>query len=237
MKKKLLVMNWKMNPNNLSQALKLAKISDKKGVVLCPPFVFLNEIKKNIKNAKIGAQNSFWENDGAYTGEISNVMLKKIGCRYIIVGHSERRNILKESNNVINEKIKSILKENLKPILCIGENEKEKKRGETKKVLKKQLFSVFSNLKNHSSIIVAYEPIWSISGSGNSCYPKDAEKTRIFIENYLSQKLKRKNTTILYGGNVNFKNYDDFLKNSFFDGFLIGGASLKEKELKKILNL
>ena len=123
-------MNWKMNPLSLKQAIKLAKTSDKKNVVLCPPFVFLSEVKKSIKNAELGAQNSFWENPpiggGAFTGEISPLILKEMGCRYVIIGHSERRKHLRETDEMVNKKIKSALVVGLKPILCVGSKKKDK---------------------------------------------------------------------------------------------------------------
>ena len=126
--KSLIIANWKMNPNTLSQAVKLAKISDKKGIILCPPFVFLNEIKNNIKNAELGAQNCFW-GEKTFTGEISPKMLKNLGVEYVILGHSERRNHFKETDELINKKIKKCLREGLKIIFCIGETKQEKNKG------------------------------------------------------------------------------------------------------------
>ncbi len=229
--KPLIVANWKMNPLNFKQSFQLAEASDEKNVILCPPFVFLSEIKKNIRKAEIGAQDCFWEKEGSFTGEISPLMLQKMGCRYVIIGHSERRNYLKETDEVVNRKIRAVLRESMKPILCIGE-----KKEKTKQILRQQINGALKNIpkKNLSKLIVAYEPIWAI-GTGRACGFKEAEKTRIFIEKLLKEKYSFKKPIILYGGSVNSRNYLDYITKACFDGLLIGGASLKPGEIKKIL--
>ncbi len=231
--KNIFIANWKMNPESLSKALRLAKSSDKKNVVLCPPFIYLNEIKKNLKNAKLGAQDIFWEKEGAFTGEISSLMIKNIGCSYVIIGHSERRNILNESDKNINDKIKITIKNKLKPIVCVGETKKERESGIFEKVIKNQLKLALRNI-DVKEIIIAYEPIWAI-GTKNACDFKKAEEVRVFIKKTVKEILKIDSVLIMYGGSVNSQNYIDYIKKASFNGLLIGGASLKEGEIKKII--
>lgn len=215
--KKLIVANFKMNPISSKEAEKLFLSYDKKfkntEVILCPPFIFL---KKGI-NYELGAQNCFHENSGAYTGEVSPKMLKKIGIRYIILGHSERRNILGETNEIIKKKINACLENNLKIILCVG----EKKGEDFKKIIKEQLKGVNDN------IIIAYEPIWAI-GTGKIPSIKDIEESYSFIKKLMPK------SKILYGGSVNSENSKEILKKT--DGVLVGGASLKSKDFLNIIN-
>ncbi len=243
MKTKILVFNWKMNPSSLLEAKKLAKISDKKNVVICSPFLFLNEVKENIKNAEIGAQNVSWVNPstdgGAYTGEISCLMLEKNKCKYVIVGHSERRFALKESDVEINKKIKEIISLKLKPILCIGSDKKDKRsEKEMESQIKKALIGVkISEIKN---IVIAYEPVWAISTNKQSspAVPEDAKKAEIFIRKILIKLFNEKEALrvkIIYGGSVDSKNIKNFIEINGISGVLVGGASLKEEEIKKML--
>jgi triosephosphate isomerase (TIM) len=177
----MIVFNWKMNPTSLSQALKLAQVSDKKDVVLCPPFIFLSKIK--LKKAWLGAQDCFWQNQGAFTGQTSPLMLKKMGCSYVIIGHSER----KEKADEVNLKIKAALKVNLKPIVCVtSENDARKKLKRTK-------------------AIIAYEPLSAI-GTNKPLSLEKADKVRVRI------KKSFKNSLVLYGGSVNSKNYASYLE-------------------------
>ena len=206
--KKLVVANWKMNPQNLTEA-KLLFDSVKRGigikdvknveVVICPPFVYLPYLLKpktsNLK-PKLGAQDCFWEDSnppttlplkrapkGAFTGEISPLMLKNLGCEYIIIGHSERRK-LGETDEMINKKIKAVIATKLNPILCIGETEKERKQGKTFQVLKQQINEDLKNLTpdtyNLKPLVIAYEPVWAI-GTGNPCSPAEAKKVYLFL--------------------------------------------------------
>ncbi len=245
--KYLVVANWKMNPTTLKEAQLLfagikkgiRKIKDvcskgsrrdffQVGVVICPPFVYLSEIGKEKLEIKLGAQDCFWEEKGAYTGQISPTMLKNLGCEYVILGHSEKRK-LGERDEVINKKLKAVHKTKLKPILCIGETEKEKKEGKTFRVLKIQLKKAINHLTSQSltRLIVAYEPVWAI-GTGNPCLPQEAKNVLIFL-----RKILKKNR-ILYGGSVNSQNAKDYIKTGF-DGLLVGGASLDAKEFSKII--
>ena len=177
----------------------------------------------------MGAQDLFWEEKGAFTGEISPLMLKNLGCEYVIIGHSERRK-LGETDEMINKKIKAAIKAKLKPILCIGETEMGRKSGRTFEVLKNQLKKAFNNLtiEQFSNLTIAYEPIWAI-GTGNPCLPVDAKKVFLFM-----QKLFGK-TPVLYGGSVNSENAINYIREVGFSGLLVGGASLDAKEFIRIV--
>jgi triosephosphate isomerase len=254
--KPLIVANWKMNPQTLAEAKQLFN-SIKKGlkniknaeVVICPPFVFL-PFFKSFQNLKLGAQDCFWQDynppttlppfgrapKGAFTGEISPIMLKDLGCQYVILGHSERRIHFGETDEIVNKKLKAAIKEKLKPILCIGETEKERKNGKTFQVLKRQLKEDLSHLTTQSlnHLIIAYEPVWAI-GTGNACQPKEAKEVVLFLRKF-TQPLFHSTTLplILYGGSVNSKNAADYIIIGF-DGLLVGGASLNPKEFVKII--
>jgi triosephosphate isomerase len=253
--KKLIVANWKMNPQSLFTAKKLFlsiknwiekthNILKKTEIIICPPFVYLEALSKLLKNKtsnlqpKLGAQDLFWEDAGAFTGEISPKMLKNLGVEYVILGHSERRHILNETDEMIAKKLKATIKNKLKPILCIGETERERKSGKTFKILKTQLNRGIANLQpetyNLKPIIIAYEPVWAI-GTGNPCKPEEAKEVLIFLKKTTKQ-LNNLTTQqlILYGGSVNSKNAKDYIEVGF-DGLLIGGASLKPKEFIEIL--
>lgn len=241
--KKLIVGNWKMNPENLEKAQNLfnailskvkreKKVVQSSKIIICPPFIFLPILLNKNKNSllKIGAQNCFWEEKGAFTGEVSLKALENLGVEYVILGHSERRRILWETDEMINKKLKATLKTKLKPILCIGETEKEKKSGKTNFILKNQLKKGLNEILKKSQllkIIIAYEPTWAI-GTGMPCSPKDAKKILIFLKKYFPQN------KILYGGSVNSENSNNYLKVGF-DGLLVGGASLNEDEFWNII--
>ena len=210
MKKILIVANWKMNPETIQEAKKLSSsieegIKNIKGaeVVICPPFVYLPFIAK--KGTVFGSQNVFWEEAGAYTGEISPKMLKDLGVKYVIIGHSERRKYFKETNEMISKKIKAVLKAGLKPILCID-----------------KLSQIPKEISE--SYILAYEPLFAI-GTGKACSIEKAKKTR--------KKINK--DFVLYGGSVNSQNAKDYIEKAGFQGLLIGGASLKAKEFIKIV--
>ncbi|MEK7076626.1 MAG: triose-phosphate isomerase, partial [Patescibacteria group bacterium] len=173
---KLIVANWKMNPSTETEAIKLARASDHKNVVICPPFVYVSSIKYQVSRAQIGAQDVFWENPpagGPYTGEISAVMLKHLGVRYVIIGHSERRRYLHETDEMVNKKLLAALKAGLKVILCVGEPLAIRRKGipAAKRFVKKQLLTALKGTLNlkpiTSNLIVTYEPVWAISGGKN----------------------------------------------------------------------
>ena len=246
MLKKIIIANWKMNPVSYKQAEKIfiansksiSKIK-KTDVIICPPILYLEKLKRRSKKLGLGAQNIFYEESGAYTGEISADMLYDIGARYVILGHSERR-ATGETNEDVNKKIKSALFAGLRPIICIG----EKKRDENHiylNFIKEQLEVAFKNILKTSlpKIIIAYEPIWAIGK--NAIREANSEEFReisIFIRKVLSDKFGAKaiaKTKIIYGGSVHPKNVASFLQQGQTDGFLVGRDSLDPKKFEEII--
>ncbi len=237
-----------MNPDSASEAVLLAKGIEKgiskpgNEVVIAPPFPFLSAVKKVIKRAKLGAQDDFWENSGAHTGEVSPAMLKNSGVEYVIIGHSERRR-LGETDEMINKKIKASLKAGLKAILCVGEPKRgtdlrfknyelRKAKNYVRMQLNKDLKGILkSKFINPKSLIVAYEPIWAI-GTGKSDKPEDTTEMAKFIKGKVGVRVP-----VLYGGSVTSQNAGSFLKYKEIDGALVGGASLKSEEFNKIINI
>ncbi len=251
--KPLIVANWKMCPQNLMEAKRLFN-SVKNGtkniknaeIVICPPFLYLLLLSVSLNRSPrihqihLGAQNCFYKESGAYTGEISPLMLKDLGCKYVIIGHSERR-ALGETDQMINNKIKMLLKTKLIPILCIGETQKQRVQGETLQVLRNQLKQGLKNIAGRklqsSKFCIAYEPIWAI-GSGNPCSADDAMSVGLFIKKTIASlytKSVAKSLRILYGGSVNNKNSEVYIKQANMDGLLVGGASLRSKEFIEIV--
>lgn len=225
--KKIIVANWKMNPNTLVEAKKLFNAIKKTKAIICPPYPYISymvNLKSKILNPKIGAQNCHWEKSGAFTGEVSPEMLKDLGCKYVIIGHSERRKYFNEVDKEINKKLKAALKVGLIPILCVGEKKGENAQKIISSQLKKSLREI--NKKDLKKIIIAYEPVWAI-GTGNFCSAKKADIIRRFIKAKFNNK-------ILYGGSVNSGIADDYTKIGF-DGLLVGGASLNAAEFIKIV--
>jgi len=244
--KYLIVANWKMNPQKLAKSKKLFN-SIKRGVrniknvevVICPPFVFLPIFKSRMYNLKIGAQDCFWEEKGAFTGEISPQMLKNLGCQYVIVGHSERRRYLRETDEMINKKIKVALSSKLKPVFCVGETKKEKNQGQGLRVLNSQISRGLKKIteKEAKNIIIAYEPVWAI-GTGKPCDTNTVLTQSLIIRGVIKKMFSpdvSKRIPILYGGSVASENAVDFIKEAKTDGLLIGGASLNLKEFIKII--
>jgi triosephosphate isomerase len=252
---RLIVANWKMNPQSLIEAKELfnsiknrikrdSNILKKIRIIICPPFVYLEPLSKLLKprtsnlKPKLGAQDLFWEEKGAFTGEISPRMLKNLGVEYVIVGHSERRRILGETDEMINKKLKAAIKVKLKPILCIGEKKRKggsRKYEEIRDQLKKALKGIPNSFfRPPNSLIIAYEPVWAI-GTGNPCQPENAKEVLIFLKKFtrsLSHSLTQ--PLILYGGSVNSKIAKDYIE-AGFDGLLVGGASLDSREFIEII--
>jgi len=235
---KILIANWKSNPRDIKSAVKLAKAIDGKNVVIAPPFPFLEAIHKVIKKSALGAQNVFWA-DGPYTGEISADDLKALKVKYVIVGHSERRKNLKETDRMINLKVKEVIKSGLKVVLCVGEPLNIRKRGikSAKNFVVKQLTKDLIGVgkKSGALLLVAYEPVWSISTEKGSKpdTPEDAVLMIEFIRGWL-KKRGLKSAKVIYGGSVNKGNAESFLHKKGIEGALIGGASLRPLEFKKI---
>ena len=231
--KPIIVANWKCNPTTQQEAKRLFNLV-KKGVkdvknievVICSPFVYLSVLKAN------GAQDCFWEEKGAFTGEISPLMLKDLGCQYVIIGHSERRKYQQEKDSMIYKKIEAALRRGLKPILCIDkvsqirEHQRSVKMNEVHR-LKKGIKGIIK--KDFKKIILAYEPLFAI-GTGKPCSIDKAKKMRIAIKKKLN-----KNILILYGGSINSQNARDYVKKAGFQGLLVGGASLNAQEFIKIV--
>lgn len=243
--KKIVIANWKMNPETEAEAVKLAKAEDFKGVVITPPFVFLENIGEILKKAELGAQDVFIgsKNKKAYTGEVSPEMLKSLGVKYVIVGHSERRKNFKETDGIINKKVLAALKVGLKVILCVGEGKAQRAKGKeaAKRFVASQLKKDLRFPTNYklftTHLIVAYEPVWAISSNRNSKSdtPQDALEIIKFIKSILNSQFKIHNSKVLYGGSVSTKTIGGFLKYKEIDGFLVGGASLKVGEFRRII--
>lgn len=202
--KPLIVANWKCNPTTLKEAKLLFNQTKGTGAIICPPFIYLSDLKAN------GAQDLFLEDSGPCTGEVSALMLKNMGVKYVILGHSERRKYFKETNEIVFQKIKAALARGLKPILCID-----------------KISQLPASLDKE--IVVAYEPLFAI-GTGKPCSPDKARKMRLAIERMVGAK-----NLILYGGSVNSQNAKDYIYQAGFQGLLVGGASLKPKEFIDIV--
>ena len=238
--------NWKMNMD-MKEAVSfidrfkvLIKNIKKNEIVICPPFTLLYEFKKllNKTNIILGAQNMYFEEKGAFTGEISALMLKDIGCEYVILGHSERRQYFNENDRLINQKIKTALKHNLKPILCVGETLGQKTSNQTTKIIKNQLLNCLNTIDGSAmkNIVIAYEPVWAI-GTGKNATPEQAEDVHKFIRGLLSNMYNERvsnNTRIIYGGSVKESNIKNLMKMKNINGALVGGASLDAKGFGKI---
>jgi triosephosphate isomerase len=235
MRMPLIAGNWKMN-TTLSEAIALVKkirpgIEQVEGVekLICPPFVSLAPLKGLLRESevKLGAQNMHFEEKGAYTGEISPLMLAEL-CEYVIIGHSERRHYFKETDEIIDKKLRAALKFGLKPILCVGETLEENEAGKTEEVLKRQLGAT----QISADLVLAYEPVWAI-GTGRAASGKQANDTIGFIRQLVSKQNGpevAQGVRILYGGSVTAENIAEFIKQPEIDGALVGGASLKADE-------
>ena len=238
------IANWKMfgdltTLNSLDKVIKFSKIIKKNKIKLiyCPPSTLIRPLSKRLKKTKIevGAQNCHHSYDtGAYTGQVNSRMLKSVGAKYVIIGHSENRQ-LGDNDKLINLKIKSATRAGLKVIFCIGETLEQKKNKKTNHVLANQIKNGLKSIKNKSNIIVAYEPVWSI---GSGLIPKSDELIKSIA--YIKSKLGNKSIKILYGGSVNSNNVDKLKIITGIDGFLIGGASQNSNKfidiIKKTIN-
>jgi len=243
---KYIIANWKAYVVNkkdaeilLNKSCEAAKkISSE--VVICPPYTFLAEFKQK-KNIHFGAQDVFWEDEGAYTGEITFPMLKELGVEYVIVGHSERRAYFSESDELVNKKVKAALKSGFKVILCVGEKER-KEKNVIPRVVAEQVAAGLKGVPKNKlvNLLVAYEPIWAI-GSGSSDTPENAYQAALYIRKTIGDLYKNikmgKNIKFLYGGSVNSQNVTDFTKHIGIDGVLVGGASTKYGEFVEMLEL
>jgi triosephosphate isomerase (TIM) len=232
----LIIGNWKMNMLTL-EACRLAKLLvdnsiDDVDVVIAPPFTSIYAISQNIRNSRLGlaGQNFHSEIKGPYTGEISLEMLKDVGCRYVLIGHSERRQLFGECDRKINTKLHLALQKRFTAVLCIGETQRQRDAGETQKVIKTQLSEGLAGLSEESiaGLVIAYEPVWAI-GTGVNATPEQAVEVHKFIRNFLfeSQRIYKKvGIRIIYGGSVTPENCKELLREKEINGALVGGASL-----------
>ena len=244
--KKIICGNWKMNPRSFKEAEKLfadlakeVPALKKTEVVACPPFLYLEKLKKISKKIVLGAQDTFPGDTGAYTGEVSAEMLYNLGIQYVILGHSERR-ALGETNLDVNKKIKSALNSGLKPILCVGERTRDENHDYFNFIKTELEESLEGVSKNRAlKIIIAYEPIWAISTTPDrrDATPDDSREMAIFIHKILFDKFGKDSgeMRIVYGGSVNEKNAEEFLRDGGVDGLLVGKASLDAKKFIKIV--
>ncbi|TET43168.1 MAG: triose-phosphate isomerase [Dehalococcoidia bacterium] len=236
--------NWKMNTTATEAEKLVLEMLDKldriKGAekVLCPPFISLVAINMMLQGSsiKLGAQNMYFETEGAYTGEISPVMLSEL-CEFVILGHSERRWYFGETDEIVNKKVKAALANRLQPILCVGERLAEKEAGKTEDVINRQVTADFKGIEPVSNLVIAYEPVWAI-GTGKAASSEQAASTIQFIRDVVA-KLWNKSIAhglrILYGGSVTSANIAEFIAHPEIDGALVGGASLKAEEFVSIV--
>lgn len=248
MRKPIIIGNWKMNLT-LEGARRLvvefrqgfSDVDERKiDIVVCPAFVHLQGVNFQLPaNIKLGAQDVFWKDRGAFTGEVSPVMLKDVGCSYVIVGHSERRKNVQETDEMINQEIRACLKHRLVPILCVGETKEEREKNLTDSVIKNQVTKDLDDIeaRNVERIIIAYEPIWAIS-SGKTPQGEDANKIAKLIREIIKERYSKEaadKVRILYGGSVDPRNIKEFVDQSQIDGALVGEASLNANKFIKIV--
>ncbi|MCD6600123.1 MAG: triose-phosphate isomerase [Dehalococcoidia bacterium] len=241
----LIAGNWKMN-TTVAEAVNLVhsildRLDKIEGVekLLCPPFVSLFTMKELLKGSsiKLGAQNMYFKTKGAYTGEISPLMLSEL-CEFVILGHSERRGYFGETDEIVNRKVKAALVNNLKPIVCIGETPEDNETGRAEEVLYRQLNQSLNDIEPIQDIVIAYEPIWAI-GTGKAASGEQSAVTIDFIRNTMTKlwgKRISQDLRILYGGSVTSHNIAEFISQPEIDGALVGGSSLKPKDFLDITN-
>ncbi len=247
MRKPIIAGNWKLN-KTIAEATDLAsqlaqelKDTDNREIIIAPIFTALSATNKAIDGSPIqlAAQNCYPETQGAFTGELSPELLADAGCKYIIIGHSERRQLLNETDAFINLKLHKTIETGLKPILCIGETLQQRENGEMQKVLSRQIKGGLSNLTSSqmATVVIAYEPIWAI-GTGKTASTAQAQEAHLFIRDLLQKmfdKMVATKTRILYGGSVKPDNIDGLMKQDDIDGALVGGASLKAEDFVRIV--
>ena len=248
MRKPFICGNWKMNPSDRAGASALATAAGRAAaqgrgveVGVCPPACYLEEAAAAAKGTPliIGGQNMHTEASGAFTGEVAGPMLKDLGCRYVILGHSERRHILGETDELVSKKVRAAFKFDLRPILCVGERLEERKAGETEAVVRRHVTSGLRGVAKEQAAeaVIAYEPVWAI-GTGLTATPAQAEEVHAFIRRLLADLYGAETAEavrIQYGGSVKGENAHDLVREPDIDGALVGGASLKADEFAKIV--
>lgn len=247
----LVVGNWKMNglvetALDMGEALRLGFDERKNSceVVLCPPFTALYALHQQLgdSSVKLGAQNMFDEEFGAYTGEVCGIMLRNVGCRYVIIGHSERRALFHEDDILVARKLLAAFRDGLQPILCLGETLSQREAGQTMTVLASQLEPALQAIQDHrdkwSQLVLAYEPVWAI-GTGRHATPAQIQEVHQFLRGILASSLDEENSQrirILYGGSVKPENAGMIFAQPDVDGGLVGGASLQSKDFLAIID-
>jgi len=244
----LIAGNWKMYKtgneavDTAEKLLELVGNVETTDIMIAPTFTSLALVSKVIANSKIalGAQNIYWEKEGAFTGEISGPMLVSAGCQYVIIGHSERRQYFGETNATVNKKIFAAIKSGLIPIVCVGETEAERNEEKTFSVLDKQIKNGLEGLSldKHSSLVLAYEPVWAI-GTGKTATPDQVQEVHSYLRDLIEKRfgnLLAKAIRILYGGSVKPDNVSELMALPDVDGALVGGASLQPDSFSKIIN-
>lgn len=239
--------NWKMNKTVGEAVAFIRKLKDLVSgvndveIVVAPPFTAISALRSEIEGSsiKLSAQNLHWEEKGAYTGEISPVMLKDLDCKYVIIGHSERRQYFGETDEIINRKLKAAIKNGINPIFCIGETLLEREKGETFNVINRQLELGLKDIKKGEikEIVIAYEPVWAI-GTGRTATPSQAEEAHRFIRERLEVLFSREISEavrIQYGGSVTPENIKALMEQANIDGALVGGASLLAESFSRIV--
>ncbi|MBU1167635.1 triose-phosphate isomerase [Patescibacteria group bacterium] len=243
--KNIIAANWKMNltlgeaqelASGLDQYVRESEVDGE--VVLCPTFIQLPKVTEFSTSITLGAQDVYFEDDGAFTGEISTAMLKEVSCRYVIVGHSERRHVLGESDELVSKKMQKVLNSNLDPIFCLGETIEDKEAKKTAELILSQL-QAFDNLSAQEArrVVVAYEPVWAI-GTGLTASLNDAETVIDLIRKNLQERYSAdvaNSISILYGGSVNEENIKEFAASQSINGVLVGGASLDFAKFSAII--
>lgn len=247
MRKIIIAGNWKMN-KTISEAIELInglkrELSEIKNIdiVVIPPYTVLSEISDMLVNSNIelGAQDVHWEERGAFTGEVSPIMLKGIGVKYVVIGHSERRTYFGETNENVNKKLKASIKTGLTPIMCVGERLEEREAGKTSDVVKEHVERGLEGVSKGDvlKIVIAYEPVWAI-GTGKTATPEQAEEVHRYIREFLANMYDEsvaENLRIQYGGSVNPENIKGLINQADIDGALVGGASLKIEQFVPIV--
>lgn len=249
MRKPLIAGNWKMN-NTIDQSIDLARklvefsrnFDKHRDILIIAPFTALHAVKEVIKDSSVmlGAQNMYYEEKGAFTGEISPLMLKDIGVDYVLIGHSERRQFFHEDDELLNKKLKTALKFTINPILCVGETLEQREQGLAKETVKNQLVNGLKdiNITDMGHITIAYEPVWAI-GTGKTATSDEAEEIIAYIRSIIMELYNKEvseGTIIQYGGSVKGSNIKEIMTKPNIDGALVGGASLKADEFIQIIN-
>ncbi|MEI8176741.1 MAG: triose-phosphate isomerase [Candidatus Omnitrophota bacterium] len=247
MRRPIIAGNWKMN-NTIVAAIELVnglkrelyKVEDA-DIIVCPPFTALSEVSELLvsSNIQLGAQNMFWEEKGAFTGEVSGTFLKEIGCKFVIIGHSERRQFFGETNETVNKRIKAVYKFGMTPIICVGERLAERESSKTFDIIKDQIVNGLKDItaEQMTGAVVAYEPVWAI-GTGKTATPQQADEVHKFIRKLLTELYSgavASAVRIQYGGSVTAENTATLMELPDLDGALVGGASLKVDSFSTIV--